>query len=61
MKTNSINKTLDMYNKIEHLEEENKQLKEKNKDYKKILEILEQWFKDTEEQPKNNSMDLGTY
>lgn len=61
MKTNSINKTLDMYNQIEHLEEENKQLKEKNKDYKKILEVLEQWFKDTEEQPKNNSMDLGTY
>ena len=59
MKTNNINKTLDMYNQIEHLEEENKQLKEKVNDCIAFIKILDEWFSDTEEE--NNGIDLGTY
>lgn len=59
MKTNNINKTLDMYERIDKLEKQNKQLKEKNKDCIAFIRILEDWLQDTEEE--NNGIDLGTY
>lgn len=50
---------------VTELKKENDILREKNKDYKRFLEILEQWFKDEEteieEENKNNGIDLGTY
>lgn len=62
MKTNIIKGNLELYERIEHLEEENNILKEKNKDYKNFLEILEKWFND-EDRNNNNSIniDCGTY
>lgn len=50
---------------VTELKKENDILREKNKDYKRFLEILEQWFNDEEteieEENKNNGIDLGTY
>jgi hypothetical protein len=59
MKTNCIKGNLELYERIEHLEKENDILREKNKDYKRFLEILEQWF--TDEDRNNKDIDCGTY
>lgn len=61
MKTNLIKGNLDLYERIEQLEKENNQLKEKNKDCKKFLEVLEQWFQDTEDHNINKDIDCGVY
>lgn len=61
MKTNSIKGNLELYERIERLEEENTQLKEKVNDCVEFIRVLEAWFKDTEEQPENNCIDCGTY
>lgn len=61
MKTNYIKRNLELYERIEHLEEENNILKQQVNDCIDFIRVLEQWFKDTEEQPKNNSIDMGTY
>lgn len=53
MKTNLIKE-------VTELKKENEILKEKNKDYKKILEILDAWFQDTEEE-NNNDDDMRVY
>lgn len=44
------------------LKKENDILKEKNKDYERFLEILENWF-NSEDRNNNNSLniDCGTY
>lgn len=59
MKTNSINKTLDMYERIDKLEEENEQLKEKVSDCIAFIRILDDWFSDVDN--NNNDGDMGTY
>lgn len=59
MKTNSINKTLDMYERIDKLEKQNELLEEKVSDCLKFIRILDDWFSDVEEE--NNGIDLGTY
>ena len=61
MKTNCIKGNLELYERIEHLEEENIKLKEQVNDCIDFIRILEAWFKDTEEQPENNCIDMGTY
>lgn len=57
--TNSINKTLDMYERIDKLEEENEQLKEKVSDCIAFIRILDDWFSDVDN--NNNDGDMGTY
>lgn len=58
MKTNYIKRNLELYERIEHLEEENNILKQQVNDCTDFIRVLEQWFKDTEE---NNEIDMGTY
>lgn len=58
MKTNSINKTLDMYERIDKLEKQNELLEEKVSDCLKFIRILDDWFSDVEE---NKDIDCGTY
>lgn len=45
---------------VTELKKENDILREKNKDYKRFLEVLEQWFNDTEDR-NNKDIDCGTY
>ena len=45
---------------VTELKKENDILREKNKDYKRFLEILEQWFTD-EDRNNNKDIDCGTY
>lgn len=47
---------------VTELKKENDILKEKNKDYERFLEILENWF-NSEDRNNNNSIniDCGTY
>lgn len=61
MKTNIIRNEIELHKRIEKLEVENIELKEQVNDCIDFIRVLEQWFKDTEEQPKNNSIDMGTY
>lgn len=65
MKTNCIKGNLELYERIEQLEKENIELKEKVNDCIDFIRVLEQWFKDEEteieEENKNNGIDLGTY
>ena len=59
MKTNSIKGNLELYERIERLEEENIKLKEQVNDCVEFIKILEQWFKS--EEIDNQSIDCGTY
>jgi hypothetical protein len=63
MKTNCIKGNLELYERIERLEEENNILKEQVNDCIDFIRILEQWFKDGEDRNNNNSIniDCGTY
>lgn len=61
MKTNIIRNEIELHKRIEKLELENIKLKEQVNDCIDFIRVLEQWFKDTEEQPKNNEIDMGTY
>lgn len=61
MKTNIIRNEIELHKRIEKLEVENIELKQQVNDCIDFIRVLEQWFKDTEEQPKNNSLDMGTY
>ena len=61
MKTNSIKGSLNLYQRIEELEKENKQLKEYAEDCTEFIRILEEWLKDDEEEFENNTIDMGTY
>lgn len=61
MKTNIIRNEIELHKRIEKLEVENIELKQQVNDCIDFIRVLEQWFKDTEEQPKNNSIDMGTY
>jgi hypothetical protein len=58
MKTNIIRNEIELHKRIEKLEEENIKLKEQVNDCIDFIRVLEQWFKDTEE---NNCIDMGTY
>lgn len=61
MKTNIIRNEIELHKRIEKLELENIKLKEQVNDCIDFIRVLEQWFKDTEEQPENNCIDMGTY
>ena len=61
MNTNLIKGNLELYERIERLEEENIKLKEQVNDCIDFIRILEQWFRDTEETEENNGIDCGTY
>lgn len=61
MKTNIIRNEIELHKRIEKLEVENIELKQQVNDCIDFIRVLEQWFKDTEEQPKNNEIDMGTY
>lgn len=58
MKTNIIRNEIELHKRIEKLEVENIELKQQVNDCINFIRVLEQWFKDTEE---NNEIDLGTY
>lgn len=58
MKTNIIRNEIELHKRIEKLEVENIELKQQVNDCIDFIKILEEWFKDTEE---NNEIDLGTY
>ena len=57
MKTNQMRNEVELHNRIEKLEVENVELKEKVNDCLKFIQILEDWFSDEE----NNGIDCGTY
>ena len=61
MKTNNIKGNLELYERIERLEEENIQLKEQVNDCVDFIRILEKWFKDEEIEEENNCIDIGVY
>lgn len=61
MKTNIIRNEIELHKRIEKLEVENIELKQQVNDCIDFIRILEQWFKDTEEEPENNCIDMGTY
>ena len=47
---------------VTELKKENDILKEKNKDYERFLEILENWFNSEDRNNNNNKdIDCGTY
>lgn len=58
MKTNIIRNEIELHKRIEKLEVENIELKQQVNDCIDFIRVLEQWFKDIEE---NNEIDLGTY
>jgi hypothetical protein len=62
MKTNIIKNEIELHKRIEHLEKENIELKEKVNDCIDFIRVLEQWFND-EDRNNNNSIniDCGTY
>lgn len=60
MKTNSIRENLKLYERIEHLEKENIELKEKVNDCIDFIRILEQFLNNKEDR-RNNDIDCGTY
>jgi hypothetical protein len=61
MKTNCIKGNLELYERIERLEEENIKLKEQVNDCIDFIRILEQWFNDTDENNNSINIDCGTY
>lgn len=64
MKTNNIKGNLELYERIESLEKENIELKEKVNDCTEFIKILEQWFNDVDTddtETNNNCIDMGTY
>lgn len=60
MKTNNIKNEIELHKRIEQLEKENIELKEKVNDCVEFIKILEQWFQ-SEETEENNGTDMGTY
>ena len=58
MKTNQMRNEVELHNRIESLEKENVDLKEKVSDCVAFIKILEEWLADDEE---NNDIDCGTY
>lgn len=54
MNTNLIKEVSEMKKEINIL-------KEKNKDYKRFLDILEQWFNNKDRNDNNKDIDCGTY
>lgn len=60
MKTNNIKNEIELHKRIEQLEKENIELKEKVNDCIDFIKVLEQWFK-SEEIEENNGIDMGTY
>lgn len=61
MKTNCIKGNLELYERIQHLEKENIELKEKVNDCIDFIRVLEQWFNDEDRNNKDLSIDCGTY
>lgn len=60
MKTNNIKNEIELHKRIEQLEKENIELKEKVNDCIDFIKVLEQWFKDTEDR-NNKDIDCGKY
>lgn len=60
MKTNNIKNEIELHKRIEQLEKENIELKEKVYDCIEFIKVLEQWFKDTEDR-NNKDIDCGKY
>lgn len=61
MKTNSIKGNLELYGRIEHLERENIELKEKVNDCIDFIRVLEQWFNDEDRRNNKDSIECGEY
>lgn len=62
MKTNNIKNEIELHRRIEKLELENIELKEKVSDCTEFIRILEEWLSDTDDTENNEiSIDCGTY
>lgn len=63
MKTNNIKNEIELHKRIENLELENIELKEKVNDCTEFIRILEEWLSDTDDTENNEipTIDCGTY
>jgi hypothetical protein len=62
MKTNNIKNEIELHRRIEKLELENIELREKVNDCTEFIRILEEWLSDTDDTENNEiSIDCGTY
>lgn len=61
MKTNNIKNEIELHKRIEKLEVENIELKEKVNDCTEFIRILEEWLNDDDTENNEISIDCGTY
>lgn len=61
MKTNNIKNEIELHRRIEKLEVENIELKEKVNDCTEFIRILEEWLNDDDTENNEISIDCGTY
>lgn len=61
MKTNNIKNEIELHRRIEKLELENIELKEKVNDCTEFIRILEEWLNDDDTENNEISIDCGTY
>lgn len=61
MKTNNIKNEIELHRRIEKLELENIELREKVNDCTEFIRILEEWLNDDDTENNEISIDCGTY